>query len=68
MNDRESGELLKDVHQLTLLGITGFVYPKCTNGQDIYFTKNNAFRLDVRKRFGSHQTGAKTKKVRIKTH
>lgn len=37
VNDRESGELLKDVHQLTLPGITGFVYPKCTNGQDIYF-------------------------------
>lgn len=37
VNDRESGELLKDIYQLTLLGITGFVYPKCTNGQDIYF-------------------------------
>lgn len=37
VNDRESGELLKDVYQLTLLGITGFIYPKCTNGQDIYF-------------------------------
>ena len=37
VNDRESGELLKDVYQLTLLGISGFIYPKCTNGQDIYF-------------------------------
>lgn len=37
VNDRESGELLKDVYQLTLVGITGFIYPKCTNGQDIYF-------------------------------
>lgn len=37
VNDRESGELLKDVYQLALLGITGFIYPKCTNGQDIYF-------------------------------
>ena len=37
VNDRESGELLKDIYQLTLWGITGFIYPKCTNGQDIYF-------------------------------
>lgn len=37
VNDRESGELLKDVYQLAQLGITGFIYPKCTNGQDIYF-------------------------------
>lgn len=37
VNDRESGELLKDIYQLTLLDITGFIYPKCTNGQDIYF-------------------------------
>ncbi len=37
VNDRESGELLKDVYQLSLLGITGFIYPKCINGQDIYF-------------------------------
>lgn len=37
VNDRESGELLKDVYQLALPGITGFIYPKCTNGQDIYF-------------------------------
>ena len=37
VNDRESGELLKDIYQLSHLGITGFIYPKCTNGQDIYF-------------------------------
>lgn len=37
VNDRESGELLKDVYQLALPGITGFIYPKSTNGQDIYF-------------------------------
>lgn len=37
INDRESGELLKDVYQLTVLGIEGFVYPKATCGQDIYF-------------------------------
>lgn len=37
INDRESGELLKDVYQLTVPGIEGFVYPKATCGQDIYF-------------------------------
>jgi len=37
VNDRESGFLLKDVHALTIPGITGFVYPKAHTGQDIYF-------------------------------
>lgn len=37
INDRESGELLKDVSQLTIPGITGFMYPKAKTGDDIYF-------------------------------
>ena len=37
VNDRESGELLKDAYQLTIEGITGFMYPKATKGEDIYF-------------------------------
>ena len=37
VNDRESGELLKDAYQLTIDGITGFMYPKSTKGEDIYF-------------------------------
>lgn len=37
INDRESGELLRDVHQLTIEGIDGFMYPKAQTGQDIYF-------------------------------
>lgn len=37
VNDRESGELLKDIYQLTIDGITGFMYPKATKGEDIYF-------------------------------
>ncbi len=28
INDRESGELLKDVDQLTIDGVHGFMYPK----------------------------------------
>lgn len=37
VNDRESGELLKDAYQLTIEGISGFMYPKATQGEDIYF-------------------------------
>ncbi|SFT62926.1 citrate lyase subunit beta / citryl-CoA lyase [Lishizhenia tianjinensis] len=37
VNDRESGELLKDVFQLTVDGINGFMYPKAKRGEDIYF-------------------------------
>jgi citrate lyase subunit beta/citryl-CoA lyase len=37
INDRESGHLLKDVYQLTIDGITGFMYPKAKYGNDIYF-------------------------------
>lgn len=37
VNDRESGELLKDLYQLSLGGVSGFMYPKATCGDDIYF-------------------------------
>lgn len=37
VNDRESGELLKDLMALTVDGIDGFVYPKSQTGQDVYF-------------------------------
>jgi len=37
INDRESGQLLKDVSQLTIDGIEGFMYPKAKKGEDIYF-------------------------------
>lgn len=37
INDRESGEILKDVLQLTVDGIAGFMYPKAKCGNDIYF-------------------------------
>ena len=35
VNDRESGELLKDAYQLTIDGIAGFMYPKSTKGEDV---------------------------------
>lgn len=37
VNDRESGELLRDVYQLTISGIAGFMYPKSKRGEDVYF-------------------------------
>lgn len=37
INDRESGQLLKDLTALTITGITGFMYPKSYTGQDVYF-------------------------------
>lgn len=37
VNDRESGHLLRDIHQLTIPGITGFMYPKSQKGEDVYF-------------------------------
>jgi citrate lyase subunit beta / citryl-CoA lyase len=37
VNDRESGQLLKDIYQLSIPGVDGFMYPKSKNGQDVYF-------------------------------
>ena len=37
VNDRESGQLLMDIYQLTIPGIDGFMYPKSQRGEDVYF-------------------------------
>lgn len=37
INDRESGQLLKDLEALTIDGIDGFMYPKSETGEDVYF-------------------------------
>lgn len=37
VNDRESGELLKDLLELTIPGVHGFMYPKSRTGEDVYF-------------------------------
>ena len=37
VNDRESGHLLKDVQELTIDGVEGFMYPKSKKGEDVYF-------------------------------
>lgn len=37
VNDRESGQLLKDVYELAIQGVHGFMYPKSKKGEDVYF-------------------------------
>lgn len=37
VNDRESGELLRDAYQLTIDGVAGFMYPKSKKEEDVYF-------------------------------
>ena len=37
VNDRESGHLLRDVYELAVEGVTGFMYPKSNKGEDVYF-------------------------------
>ena len=51
VNDRESGELLRDLYQLTIPGITGFVYPKSTKGEDVYFVGKLLETIEYEKGF-----------------
>ncbi|NLJ59225.1 MAG: CoA ester lyase [Tissierellia bacterium] len=51
VNDRESGELLKDVYQLTVDGIKGFMYPKAKKGEDVYFFSKLLETIEYEKGF-----------------
>lgn len=51
VNDRESGELLRDLYQLTIPGVTGFVYPKSTKGEDVYFVGKLLETIEYEKGF-----------------
>ena len=51
INDRESGELLKDLLALTIPGIDGFMYPKATMGDDIYFIDKLLETIEYEKGF-----------------
>lgn len=51
INDRESGQLLKDLTQLTIEGIDGFMYPKSYTGQDIYFIDKLLDTIEYEKGF-----------------
>lgn len=54
VNDRESGHLLKDVYQLTLDGIEGFMYPKSKKGEDIYFFGKLLETIEYEKKIPRH--------------
>lgn len=51
INDRESGQLLKDLTQLTIPGVHGFMYPKSYTGQDIYFIDKLLDTIEYEKGF-----------------
>lgn len=51
VNDRESGQLLKDLMQLTIPGVDGFMYPKSYTGQDIYFIDKLLDTIEYEKGF-----------------
>ena len=50
VNDRESGELLQDLYQLTIEGVAGFMYPKSTNAEDVYFVGKLLETIEYEKR------------------
>lgn len=54
VNDRESGHLLQDVYQLSIDGITGFMYPKAQKGEDIYFFGKLLETIECEKGFPKH--------------
>ena len=51
INDRESGHLLKDISQLSIEGVKGFVYPKAECGNDIYFIDKLLETIEYEKGF-----------------
>lgn len=51
VNDRESGQLLKDLMELTIEGVDGFMYPKSYTGQDVYFIDKLLETIEYEKGF-----------------
>lgn len=51
VNDRESGQLLKDLLELTIDGVDGFMYPKSYTGQDVYFIDKLLDTIEYEKGF-----------------
>ena len=49
LNDRDSAFLLRDVFDLTIEGITGFVYPKAENSEDVVFIDKLLTCLELEK-------------------
>jgi len=51
VNDRESGFLLKDVMELTIDGVHGFMYPKSELGEDVYFISKLLDTIEYEKKY-----------------
>jgi len=51
VNDRESGNLLRDLYELTIDGVDGFMYPKAQKGEDIYFVGKLLETIEYEKGF-----------------
>ncbi|MDP8207331.1 MAG: CoA ester lyase [Candidatus Electryonea clarkiae] len=51
VNDRVSGHLLKDIYNLTIAGVDGFMYPKSQRGEDIYFIDKLLETIECEKGF-----------------
>ncbi len=51
INDRESGQLLKDLMQLSIEGVDGFMYPKSYKGEDVYFIDKLLDTIEFEKGF-----------------
>lgn len=51
INDRESGQLLKDITELSIPGISGFMYPKAYTGEDVYFIDKLLDTIEYEKGF-----------------
>ena len=51
VNSPESGELIKDITQLSVNGIDGFMYPKAKTGSDIYFFDKLLESIETQKGF-----------------
>lgn len=51
INDVESGNLLKDIHDLTINGVHGFVCPKVMRGKDVYFISKLLEAIEYEKGF-----------------
>ncbi|MDR2955537.1 MAG: CoA ester lyase [Prevotella sp.] len=51
VNDQRSGQLLKDVYQLTIDGVKGFMYPKVKSADDIRFFSKLLETIEYEKSF-----------------
>lgn len=51
LNDRDSGFLEKDISELMLEGVTGFVFPKSYGGDDIIFFENILEKYEAERGF-----------------